>query len=301
MQRLVPHVDGVFGTRELRALGDELAAWRGEFGDDELTVDRELETRDRRQRRRRRRAPTTRCAAFVNVQRGCSYYCTFCIVPHVRGRFDHRPMARDPRRSAAQGRGRRARDHARRPDRQRVPRARDRRGLRRPARRSVARSRASSGSRSSRSHPKDLTDKLARVVRDAAEDEPALPPRGAVGLEPDAAPHEPQVHDRGVPRARRDVSSAQPELGDHDRHHRRLSRRDRSGFPADARLCATGMFAQAYMFVYSPRRGTPAACGTRRTRSPPEVARSASRGSSRCRTRTCAPITTARSARRCAR
>src|SRR5439155_2082235 len=30
---------------------------------------------------------------FVTVQRGCSYYCTFCIVPHVRGRFDHRPMA----------------------------------------------------------------------------------------------------------------------------------------------------------------------------------------------------------------
>jgi tRNA-2-methylthio-N6-dimethylallyladenosine synthase len=28
----------------------------------------------------------------VTVQRGCSYYCTFCIVPHVRGRFDHRPM-----------------------------------------------------------------------------------------------------------------------------------------------------------------------------------------------------------------
>ena len=25
------------------------------------------------------------------MQRGCSYYCTFCIVPHVRGRFDHRP------------------------------------------------------------------------------------------------------------------------------------------------------------------------------------------------------------------
>ena len=30
--------------------------------------------------------------AFVTVQRGCSYYCTFCIVPHVRGRFDHRPQ-----------------------------------------------------------------------------------------------------------------------------------------------------------------------------------------------------------------
>ena len=28
----------------------------------------------------------------MTVQRGCSYYCTFCIVPHVRGRFDHRPM-----------------------------------------------------------------------------------------------------------------------------------------------------------------------------------------------------------------
>ena len=31
--------------------------------------------------------------AFVTVQRGCSYYCTFCIVPHVRGRFDHRPAS----------------------------------------------------------------------------------------------------------------------------------------------------------------------------------------------------------------
>ncbi len=30
-------------------------------------------------------------------------------------------------------------------------------------------------------------------------------------------------------------------------------------FQATLDLCATGMFAQAYMFVYSPRRGTPAA------------------------------------------
>jgi len=35
----------------------------------------------------------THLRAFVTVQRGCSYYCTFCIVPHVRGRFDMRPTA----------------------------------------------------------------------------------------------------------------------------------------------------------------------------------------------------------------
>jgi tRNA-2-methylthio-N6-dimethylallyladenosine synthase len=93
MRALAPHVDAVFGTRELAQLGDQLAAWQPNFADAvDFSDDRALV------------APLGGTAdavadafshlrAFVNVQRGCSYYCTFCIVPHVRGRFDHRPLA----------------------------------------------------------------------------------------------------------------------------------------------------------------------------------------------------------------
>ena len=96
MQRLAPHVDAVFGTRELVQLADRLASWRDSFGDDRsvAVVD------DRDDMLRFALGGTgdgvagdfSRLRAFVTVQRGCSYYCTFCIVPHVRGRFDHRPQ-----------------------------------------------------------------------------------------------------------------------------------------------------------------------------------------------------------------
>ncbi len=91
MQKLAPHVDAVFGTSELVALGNQLEQWAPNFDDIDFTEDRALMmplggSAD---------AVTdafSHLRAFVTVQRGCSYYCTFCIVPHVRGRFDHRPM-----------------------------------------------------------------------------------------------------------------------------------------------------------------------------------------------------------------
>ncbi|HTU71314.1 MAG TPA: tRNA (N6-isopentenyl adenosine(37)-C2)-methylthiotransferase MiaB [Candidatus Baltobacteraceae bacterium] len=90
MQTLAPHVDAVFGTKELAQLGDQLAAWVPSFdsagaSEEQLyramggTADAVIDA-------------FSHLRAFVTVQRGCSYYCTFCIVPHVRGRFDHRPM-----------------------------------------------------------------------------------------------------------------------------------------------------------------------------------------------------------------
>ena len=91
MQKVAPHVDAVFGTKELVRLGDVLTDWRSGFSESELSEERALVL------------PLGGAAdcitdayshlrGFVTVQRGCSYYCTFCIVPHVRGRFDHRPM-----------------------------------------------------------------------------------------------------------------------------------------------------------------------------------------------------------------
>ncbi|MBV8116509.1 MAG: MiaB/RimO family radical SAM methylthiotransferase, partial [Candidatus Eremiobacteraeota bacterium] len=91
MQQLAPHVDAVFGTKELVQLGDALESWTPSFDDVDFTDERALlmplgGSAD---------AVTdafSHLRGFVTVQRGCSYYCTFCIVPHVRGRFDHRPM-----------------------------------------------------------------------------------------------------------------------------------------------------------------------------------------------------------------
>ena len=90
MQKLAPHVDAVFGTSELAQMGDAIAQWAPGFEENDLSQERAL------------LVPFGGAAdcvtdayshlrGFVTVQRGCSYYCTFCIVPHVRGRFDHRP------------------------------------------------------------------------------------------------------------------------------------------------------------------------------------------------------------------
>jgi tRNA-2-methylthio-N6-dimethylallyladenosine synthase len=92
MQRLAPHVDAVFGTKELVQLGDQLTVWQPNFSegvdfhDDRALVMPLGGTTDAVA------GAFSPLRAFVNVQRGCSYYCTFCIVPQVRGRFDHRPF-----------------------------------------------------------------------------------------------------------------------------------------------------------------------------------------------------------------
>lgn len=97
MQQRAPHVDAVFGTRELAQLGDQLAAWA--LRDAEQSAAPQDDIRDNVLRFAMGGAPDgitdafSHLRAFVTVQRGCSYYCTFCIVPQVRGRFDHRPQS----------------------------------------------------------------------------------------------------------------------------------------------------------------------------------------------------------------
>src|SRR5271166_4256148 len=92
MKSAAPHVDAIFGTSELGRLSDTLAAWRGGFGDDDPRLEERALRRPLGGEADCVADEFSHLRAFVTVQRGCSYYCTFCIVPHVRGRFDHRPL-----------------------------------------------------------------------------------------------------------------------------------------------------------------------------------------------------------------
>ena len=92
MRAGAPYLDGVFGTRDLARLGDALAAWRPDFEDDLSLADERSLIEPMGGHADCTGGAFAHLRAFVNVQRGCSYYCTYCIVPYVRGRFDNRPL-----------------------------------------------------------------------------------------------------------------------------------------------------------------------------------------------------------------
>ena len=68
------------------------------------------------------RAPARAVTAFLTVQEGCDKFCTFCVVPYTRGAEYSRSVADIEREARAARRARRARDHAARPERQRLSR-----------------------------------------------------------------------------------------------------------------------------------------------------------------------------------
>ena len=259
MQTKAPYVDAVFGTRDLGRLGDALEAWRADFaaGDDDLTEENLL-------------AGTfgghgdcvgdayAHVRAFVNVQRGCSYYCTYCIVPHVRGRFDNRPMV-DILAQCATAIGNGARE------------------ITLVGQTVNAYNEPASGADFAdlltavsalpgidrltflTSHPKDYTAKLAATMGAL----PNLNPRFHLPVQCGSDPILRRMNRKYTVAQYRekialfratcpdwslttDLIVAFPGESDAD-------------FEATLALCDEMAFAQAFMFVYSPRRGTPAA------------------------------------------
>ncbi|GAC1302288.1 MAG: tRNA (N6-isopentenyl adenosine(37)-C2)-methylthiotransferase MiaB [Vulcanimicrobiaceae bacterium] len=258
MQAKAPYVDAVFGTRDLARLGDALASWRPAFADDvDLTAESLL-------------LGTlgghgdcvgdayAHVRAFVNVQRGCSYYCTYCIVPHVRGRFDNRPSA-DILAQCATAIERGARE------------------ITLVGQTVNAYSEPASGADFAdllaavaalpgidrltflTSHPKDYTPKLAATMGAL----PQLNPRFHLPVQCGSDPVLRRMNRKYTIAQYRekialfratcpdwalttDVIVAFPGETDAD-------------FEATLALCDEMAFAQAFMFVYSPRRGTPAA------------------------------------------
>jgi len=257
MQTIAPHIDAVFGTSELVQMGDAITQWRPQFDDTEFSEERAL------------LEPFGGAAdcvndafshlrGFVTVQRGCSYYCTFCIVPHVRGRFDHRPAAeilRDIEERVRSG----ARevmlvgqtvnaynDPAGGCDfGELCKRAADVAGLERLTFISP--------------HPKDFTGK---IVRDLAQ-VPQLNPRVHLPLQSGSD----AVLRRMNRKYTMDVFRQKVELFREHLPHWAITTDLIVGFPGETEedfsatldYVKTGIFANAYMFLYSPRRGTPAA------------------------------------------
>jgi len=84
----LPYLDLVFGTHNVHRLAEMVQ-------DVEARRGRQLETgfldRETRLRLFPRRSPGKGISRFVTVMQGCDNFCTYCIVPHVRGREISRP------------------------------------------------------------------------------------------------------------------------------------------------------------------------------------------------------------------
>jgi len=88
LRRRAPYVDLVFGPQTLHRLPDLLDACVAERHP-QVDVDFPvLEKFDRLPQRPGRDGAT----AFLTIQEGCDKFCTFCVVPHTRGREYSRPM-----------------------------------------------------------------------------------------------------------------------------------------------------------------------------------------------------------------
>ena len=257
MQKIVPHVDGIFGTRELGALGDALAGWRAEYPDDEFTVDREIET-IMGGAGEGIAGPYDFLRAYVNVQRGCSYYCTFCIVPHVRGRFDHRPMGEilAEVRAKAEAGAREITLVGQTVNAYKEPATgEDFADLLQAVCAIASVERVTFIS----SHPKDLNERLARVCATL----PKMNPRFHLALQSGSNPMLRRMNRKYT------IEEFLDRVGTFTRHNPSwaITTDLIAGFPGETEedfqrtldVCATNLFAQAFMFVYSPRRGTPAA------------------------------------------
>jgi len=257
MRKLAPHVDAIFGTRELKRLGDLLAAWRDDFGDDDGTLTREVQT-PMGGAGEGIAGPYDFLRAFVNVQRGCSYFCTFCIVPQVRGRFDHRPLAEilaEVRVKVAAG------------AREIMLVGQTVNAYREPATGEdfadlcvhVAALPGVERLSFVTSHPKDLNEKLARTLAGI----PQMNPRFHLAVQSAS-----NVMLRRMNR-KYTIEEYLERVGVFLQHNPSwaITTDMIVGFPGETEadfeqtlaLAGRGLFAQAYMFVYSPRRGTPAA------------------------------------------
>ena len=116
-----PFVDMVFGPQTYHQLPEMVARASRAAGERVLNTDFPVESKFDFLPGE---SAATGVSSFLSVQEGCDKFCTFCVVPYTRGAEFSRPAAQilaEARRMVA---GRRPRDHAARPERQRLSRRR---------------------------------------------------------------------------------------------------------------------------------------------------------------------------------
>ncbi len=251
-----PSVSMVVGPQAYHRLPEMLA--RAVGGERVTDTDMPAQTKFDALPARRKVGPS----AFLTVQEGCDKFCTYCVVPYTRGAEVSRPFAGPDRGSRAAGRCRRARDHAARPERQRLD-GRGRQGPR--ARSGRADPRTGGDARSGapalyhqppRRHDRG-PDRGSRRGR-KADAVPSL--AGAIGQRPRARGDEPQPHRRQLYAHSRSRARGAPRHRAFGRFHRRLSRaRPTPNSRTRCALVDAVGYAQCFSFKYSARPGTPAA------------------------------------------
>ncbi len=197
--------------------------------------------------------------AFVRIMIGCDKFCTYCIVPMVRGPEQSRPAAQivaEARKLAAEGcreitllgqtvnsYKHRARTAARRGCRICSPSCTTSTGIDRL--------------KFVTNYPKDMTRRpAARGARFAQV--LALPARaGAKRIERSARADEARLHGRRIPRDAGPHPRDDPGRGGDQRLHRRLLRRDRRRLRRPRSTCVReSRFKNSFIFKYSERPGT---------------------------------------------
>lgn len=84
----VPYLDLVFGTHNIHRLPEMVRQVETKQGRSSQT---EFLDRDTRLHLFPERTATTAVSRFVTIMQGCDNFCSYCIVPHVRGREISRP------------------------------------------------------------------------------------------------------------------------------------------------------------------------------------------------------------------
>ena len=195
--------------------------------------------------------------AFVTVQRGCSYYCTFCIVPHVRGRFDTGRKSRSSTRPENGSRKGRAKSFGR-SNGQRVERSGERRRFGDLAR-AVAALPGLERLGFISPHPKDFTEKILDDLCVSKQ----LNPRMHLPLQSASDPLLRRMNRKydlaqfdGIVRS---IRRRLPECAITTDLIVGFPGETASDFQATLDYVRSGVFANAFSFIYSIRRGTPAA------------------------------------------
>lgn len=82
-----PFIDIIIGTHNLVDFKDIFLAWHREHKNKIEIIEKRASGKDANEFYR-----TSGVNAYVNISFGCNNYCTYCIVPYVRGREVSRPM-----------------------------------------------------------------------------------------------------------------------------------------------------------------------------------------------------------------